>query len=81
MDCTRGDQKFLSDRRVTNLPGDLEFHFAFRNKDQFVGGVRGILPPPSGRVGPEDQVIRNSGSVSPGRQKDQKTRSEKKNKM
>ena len=53
MDCTSGDQKLLSDRRVTNLPSDLEFHLAFQDDDQFVGRMREILPSLSWLVGPE----------------------------
>jgi hypothetical protein len=53
MDGTSGDQKLFSDRRVTNLPGDLKFHLAFQDDDQFVGGMSEVLPSASWRVGPE----------------------------
>jgi len=53
MDGTSGDQKFLSDDRVTNLPGDLELHLALQHDDQFVSRMREILPSPSWRVDPE----------------------------
>jgi hypothetical protein len=52
MNCTSRDQKLFSDRRVMNLPSDLELHLAFQDDDQFVGCMREILPSPSRRVDP-----------------------------
>jgi hypothetical protein len=53
MDGTSGDQKLVSDRRVTNLPSDLEFHLTFQDDYQLVGCMCEILPSLSWRVDPE----------------------------
>jgi len=53
MNGTGRDQKLVSDRRVTDLPCDLELHLAFQDDDQFVGRMREILPSPPWRVDPE----------------------------
>ncbi len=66
MDGTSGDQQFLSDRRVTNLPSDLEFHLAFQDDDQFVGRMREVFPSLTWRVGPE---VATEIPVSPNRQR------------
>jgi hypothetical protein len=48
MDGTGRDQDLLPDPRVADPPGDLELHLPLQHDDQFVGGVREVLPPPSG---------------------------------
>ena len=53
MDGSCGDQKLVSDRRVTNLPSNLEFHLTFQDDYQLVGRMREILPSLSWRVDPE----------------------------
>src|SRR5208283_1184754 len=53
MNGTSRDQKLFSDRRVTDLPCDLELHLAFQDDDQFIGCMREILPSPPWRVDPE----------------------------
>jgi hypothetical protein len=65
MDGSCSDQKLVSDRRVTNLPGDLEFHLTFQDDYQLVGRMREILPSLSWRVDPKD---RNQTPASPNRQ-------------
>jgi hypothetical protein len=51
MDGTSGDQKLISDRRVTNSISDLDFHLAFQDHDQLIGGMGEILSAPSRRIG------------------------------
>jgi len=53
MDSASRDQNFFSDRGVTDLPSDLEFHLALQHDDQFVCRVREILPSPTWRVDPK----------------------------
>ena len=48
----RRGSELLADRRVADLPGDLEFHLPLQHDDKFIGRMREILPTLSGRVGP-----------------------------
>jgi hypothetical protein len=53
MDCTCGDQKLGSDRRMTKLSTDLELHLAFQHDDRFVDGMREVHPSLTWPIDPE----------------------------